>query len=40
MGNALAVNEEEYYGPHAIVDRGTPAVFIGDIRRDDDGWRQ
>jgi hypothetical protein len=36
----LAVNEEAYYGPHAIVDHGVPAVFIGDIRRDENGWRQ
>jgi hypothetical protein len=36
----LGVNEEEYYGPHAIVDRGVPAVFIGDVCRDENGWRQ
>jgi hypothetical protein len=36
----LGVNEEEYYDPHAIVDRGVPAVFIGDVRRDENGGRQ
>jgi hypothetical protein len=36
----LAANEEEYYGPHGIVDSGVPAVFIGDVRRDANGWRQ
>jgi hypothetical protein len=35
----LNVNEEDY-GPHAIVDRGVPAVFISDVRRDEKGWRQ
>jgi hypothetical protein len=36
----LGVNAEAYYGPHAIVDHGVPAVFIGDVRRDENGWRQ
>jgi hypothetical protein len=36
----LGVNEEEYCGLHAIVDRGAPAIFIGDVRRDENGWRQ
>jgi hypothetical protein len=36
----LTVNEEEYYGPHAIMDRSALAVFIGDIRRDENGWRK
>jgi hypothetical protein len=36
----IAVNEEAYYGPHAIVDRGAPVVFIADVRRDANGWRQ
>jgi hypothetical protein len=36
----LAVNEEECYGPHAILDRGAPTVFLGGVRRDENGWRQ
>jgi hypothetical protein len=35
----LAVNEEECYGPHAIVDRGAPAVFLSCVRRDENGSR-
>lgn len=36
----ISVNEEAYYGPHAIVDCGAPAVFLGDFRRDENGWRE
>ena len=35
----LAVNEEECYGRHAIVDRGAPAVFLSGVRRDENGSR-
>lgn len=31
---ALDINEEDYEGPHDIVEQGMPAVFISDVRRD------
>jgi hypothetical protein len=36
----LAVNEEEYYGPTRDRRLRVPAVFIGDLRSDEKGWRQ